>query len=301
MPVEVEAVAAFFVAGACDPPAIADVLALGVGQVARTKHVAPRDVAVGRFLEDGPPRAILIVGQVNDARRAGAIGQLRGRSLHLPAGSAAAPAVDDEADGLLLIRIAWAAENLDGAVIVFDGLLRQERHEELKPGLDLAAPLCRAGDEQVELAGVEIGRKADLLEIAPADDVLALLLGLSQNRHQYAHQQRNDGDHHQQLNQRKPSSFVHLHRCLPFCWIIIPKSRSPDKLFSIVPRVIANRGARQERREGPLDKDLPTPAFGWNQDAFSLCGCQQGQKDLNIHRQVERIFEKSGNFRGKYR
>ena len=223
MPIEIEAVAAFLVPGAGDPPAIGDVVVLGVGQVARTEHVASRNVPVGGLLDDGPPGAVLVVGQVNDGRRTRAIRELRRRLLHPPAAAVPAPAVDDEADGLLFVRIARTAEYLDGAVIVVDGLLRQKRHEKLKPRLDLAAPFGRARDEQVVLARVEIGRKADLLEIAPADDVLALRFGLSQNREKDAHQQRDDGDHHQQLNQRKPamrgagkpSSCVHLHNACP--------------------------------------------------------------------------------------
>ncbi len=203
MPVEIEGVAALLVPGPRDPPPAGDVLAVGVRQMARTEHVAPRDVPVGRFLDDGSPGAVLIVGKVNDARRAGAVGQLGRRSLHPAAVSVAAPAVDDEAHGLLLVRITGTAEYLDGAVIVVEGLLRQERHEKLEPGLDVAAPLGRAGDEHIVLAGIEIRRQADLLEIVSADDVLALLFGLSQNRKQDAHQQRYDGDHHQQLNQRK--------------------------------------------------------------------------------------------------
>jgi hypothetical protein len=67
----------------------------------------------------------------------------------------------------------------------------------------------RAWDVHIILSGIKVGSHADLMQIIPAHDILALFPHFPQYRHQYSHQQRNNGNHHQQFYQREPLSFVH--------------------------------------------------------------------------------------------
>jgi hypothetical protein len=50
---------------------------------------------------------------------------------------------------------------------------------------------------------IKVRRQADLTQIISANNIPALFPRLSKYREQYAHQQRNNGDHHQQLYQCK--------------------------------------------------------------------------------------------------
>ncbi len=60
-----------------------------------------------------------------------------------------------------------------------------------------------AGEFALVILGIQRQRKADLLEIIATRDALGLVAGFTQTRQQDGQQQGNDGDYHQQFNQRK--------------------------------------------------------------------------------------------------
>ena len=52
---------------------------------------------------------------------------------------------------------------------------------------------------------------ADVMQVAGAFGAPLGVVGVRQRRQQDRHQQRDDGDHHEQLGQRKRASFRHAH------------------------------------------------------------------------------------------
>ena len=205
MPVEKQTIAAVFMPGPCDTSASAYVLTIRAGQMARTEHITSSNVPVGRIFKYSPPWPVLVVGKINNSGRALTVGQPGRHALHPPAVvTITSPAVDDIANGLFLVWIARTAKYLDVTVIVIDRLLYQKRHKKLEPRLYISSPFRRAWDVHTVMVRIKVRRKADLTQIISAHNISALFPRLPKYREQYSHQQRNNGNHHQQLYQSKP-------------------------------------------------------------------------------------------------
>jgi hypothetical protein len=205
MPVEKQTIAAVFMPGPCHPSASSYGLNVRTGQMFPLEDITSSNISVGRHFDYGPPPPVLVVGKVDGSGGALTVGQLGRHALHTPAiVTFTTPAVDDIANGLFFVRIARTAKYLHVTVIIVDILLCQKRHKKLEPGLYSSSPFRRTWDVQTVIIRIKVRRQADLTQIISANNIPALFPGLSKYRKQYRHQQRNNGNHHQQFYQRKP-------------------------------------------------------------------------------------------------
>ena len=210
MPVKIQHIAALLMTGPCDPSSSGYVLTIRAGKMSGTKNITSSYITIGCFFKYRPPWPVFVVGKINGKGRPLAVRQFGCHPLHTRAVAIfTSPAVDDIANCLFFVWITRTAEYLDVAVIIVYRLLCKKRHKKLEPGLDISTPLRRARDERIVMFRIKVGPEADLTQIIPAHYVPALLTGLPQYRHQYPHQQSNDGNHHQQLYQSKSSLSVH--------------------------------------------------------------------------------------------
>ncbi len=80
-------------------------------------------------------------------------------------------------------------------------------------------------ESAIVVFGVHCEVQAPLFELAQARNASGLSLYPLQSRHQYRHQQRYDGDHHQKFDKSKSSSFVHV-MFRPRCHAAVPELNS---------------------------------------------------------------------------
>ena len=123
MPIEKQTIAAVSMSGPCDASACCNVVTVGAGQMVRMEDVTSSNIAVGRIFYYGAPWPILVVGKVNGGGRSTTLCQLTSATPLIAA--FVAPAVDDVANGLFLVRIAGTAKYLDVTVVISNSFLCQ--------------------------------------------------------------------------------------------------------------------------------------------------------------------------------
>ncbi len=86
----------------------------------RFKDVTPSNIPFVRICDYCPPPSVFVVGKVDSRSGPFAVGHL---AKPRPIIVAVRPAVDDIANGLFLVGIAWTTKYFDVAVIIIYGLL----------------------------------------------------------------------------------------------------------------------------------------------------------------------------------
>ncbi len=185
-------VAAVAVAGACNS-------SVSIG--ACRQVLWPPDVELtsaaqsSLFSDNWSPRPVLVVGQKN--LQAGSA-KIADRAIADVFRDAVLPRVDHVIERLLLVWIHRAVVNIHLAVVlVLVPLTTDVGHKLDNPNTTIA------GEFALIILGIQRQRKADLLEIIATPDAFGLVAGFTQTRQQDGQQQGNNGDYHQQFNQRK--------------------------------------------------------------------------------------------------